>query len=96
MKILLLVALLISPLAQAKSIAEFVRDDGVRVVLTNEKCGSPKVINFPYRATWTEQGKTHNGCFALVLDRGLVAAYFAYDRSLALIEMDLFKAIAPI
>lgn len=67
--------------------------DGVRIVLTDEKCTLKEVSNLPYKATWTEKGKTYNGCFTINQGAGVVVAYFVEDKSVAAIPMDAFKRV---
>jgi len=47
--------------AAAKFYAEA---DGGRVVLFDDKCRLPEVSNLPFKAEWTENGKTFEGCWS--------------------------------
>jgi hypothetical protein len=61
--------------------------DGVRVVLFDDKCELTHLItNLPYKATWTEKGKTVRGCWGARPDAGIVMAYFE-DKTIGLIPM---------
>ena len=65
-------------------------NEGITIALFDEPCALSQVSNLPYRATWTENGKTFAGCFSLRPDVGAVVAYFT-DGSVALIPMQAFK-----
>lgn len=83
---LLLLALLCAP-ALAAPVAEAVAE-GVSITLTNEPCRLKVVSNLPARATWTEKGKTFEGCFGL--SHGVVAFYFD-DRTVVMLPREAFK-----
>ena len=89
----LLLTLLIScntvyaaPVAVAKS-------DGTAVTLYDEPCAYTQVVDMPYRATWQEKGQTFEGCFVPRPDIGVVVAYFAGDRSVAIVPLGLFAPL---
>jgi hypothetical protein len=75
----------------------FVADSqGIHLELFEEPCQLKEyVTNLPYRATWTEKGKTFEGCFVPYPNVGLVTAYFS-DRTVALIPIDIFKKAVSI
>jgi hypothetical protein len=83
-------ALLAEPIFAAET-------EGVRIVLYDEPCKfTQAVANLPYRATWTEKGKTYEGCFAPNRNAGVVVAYFSEDKSVAAIPMDVFRKVTGI
>lgn len=45
------------------------------------------VTNLPYRATWDEGGRRHEGCYTV--KDGLVLAYFD-DRTVAILPLSVF------
>jgi len=65
---------------------------GVSIVLYDEPCKLDAVANMPHRATWTESGKTYEGCFHYFEHVNLIVAYFA-DKSVAPIPVEIFKPL---
>jgi hypothetical protein len=65
---------------------------GVQITLYDEPCKLDAVANLPHRATWTEQGKTFEGCFHFFEHVGLIVAYFA-DKSVAPMPPQIFKPL---
>lgn len=61
---------------------------GVTVVLTDEACALEAVGNLPARATWTEDGRLLEGCYAIF--GVLIVAYFE-DRAVVLIPARSFQ-----
>lgn len=84
-----LLVLLTSCAAKAGAVAEM-RQGGAVVTLYDEPC-KLSAADLPYRATWSEGGKTLEGCFS-VNGIGLVLAYFS-DRTIAGIPVKLFKKV---
>jgi hypothetical protein len=70
--------------------------DGIRLVLTNEKCTLGEVTNLPYRATWTEKGQTFEGCWSVAFDRQRVNAYFVSDRSVVSFPPQMFTKVVGV
>lgn len=67
--------------------------DGVRVVVyANEACSIPAVSNLPYKATWTENGKTVEGC-AGIHPMGVVLLYFGADKTVVMIPRQQFVRV---
>jgi hypothetical protein len=71
-----------------------VETNGVRVVLTNEPCKLTSVTNLPYRSTWTEHGKTIEGCFGMFGNQ-MVGFYFE-DKSVAVIPARAFSRLSGV
>jgi hypothetical protein len=66
--------------------------EGVRIVLTDEDCKLTAVANLKKRATWTEKGKTFEGCFGLHPQYGVVIAYFS-DKHVVLMDPQAFVRV---
>lgn len=86
-KLATIAVFLVAVPAQAAVFA-IAESDGLVVALTDEPCSLPEVTNLPRRATWTEGGKTFEGCWGAM--SGVVAAYFS-DRTIAVMPVDRFK-----
>lgn len=69
--------------------------DGAKVVLTDEPCKLQAVANLKYRATWSEKGKTYEGCFGPRPDMGVVMAYFE-DRTVVALPIQMFVKVSTI
>jgi hypothetical protein len=67
--------------------------DGIRVVLTNDKCALAEVSNLPYRATWEEKGQTFEGCWSPSFDRQRVNAFFVSDKSVVSFPPQMFSRV---
>ena len=65
--------------------------EGVKVVVHSEKCALKEISNLPYRATWTEKGKTTEGC-AGPHPIGVVLFYFA-DKTIVVVPMQEFVKV---
>lgn len=63
-----------------------------QITLHKEKCAVPAVTNLPQRATWTENGKTFEGCFGVDEELRIVVFYFE-DKTVAAIPQRAFKAV---
>ena len=89
----LFIVLLLFPLVSgAEPIAQS-EQGGVKIVLHNDKCALEAVMNLPFRATWTEGGKTTEGCVGLDIQLQLFRFYFA-DRTVLAIPMQYFGKIS--
>ena len=71
------------PVAHAKALAG-AEGEGVKVVLRDEPCALPAVVNLPYAATWTEKGKTIQGCWSPHPQFPIVVAYWADKNGVGL------------
>jgi hypothetical protein len=92
MKLTLLLLLLALPV-HAKDIAQ-ATDRGVVVTLTDEPCTLNAVSNLPYRATWAQDGKTSEACFALM--GPFVVLYFQVDSTVGLAQTSDFKMLTGV
>ena len=93
MKLALIV--LILGLFPTKSVAAPIaigEHDGIKIVLFDEPCKLDAVTNLPRRATWTEGGKTFEGCFG-VMGGAVVVGYFS-DRTVAAIPAQAFVRVS--
>ena len=69
--------------------------DGARVVLTDEPCTLAAVSNLKFRATWTEKGKTFEGCWGARPDAGFVMAYWS-DRTVVVMPLQIFIQVTGV
>ena len=79
---------------KALSSPRFVATDGTTsITLHDEPCELKEVVtNLPYKATWTENGKSFEGCWGSWVNDQRVLAYFT-DKTVALIP---FNALAKV
>lgn len=68
---------------------------GVRIVLTDDKCEMSEVTNLPYRVTWTEKGKTTDGCWGIAFDRERVNILFA-DKTVVSFPPQAFTKVTGV
>ena len=66
--------------------------EGVKIVLTDEDCKLPAVSNLKRRATWTEKGKTFEGCFGGHPAFPIVMAYFS-DKTVVVLPIEMFTRV---
>lgn len=93
---LALIIFLFTPVAWAEPFAQFVPQEGVRIVLHDENCRlTDQVVNLGGRATWEEGGKVYEGCFDLDKHRRLVRLYFS-DKTVIAAYMQEFKKVSGI
>ena len=87
----LIAGLLISGNAKAEPMY-FAEADGATVTLHSEPCALTDVVtNLPRRATWSEKGKTFEGCWSARPDIGIVVLYFSGDKTVGLAPMQAFQ-----
>jgi len=68
---------------------------GVTVTLFDEKCKLPAIKNLPLRATWTQNGKTNEGCFGGFTEAGAIGLYFD-DGTVAVIPAQAIKPLVTL
>ena len=68
---------------------------GVTVTLFDEKCKLPAVNNLPLRATWTQAGKTTEGCFGGFTEANAIGIYFE-DGTVAVIPAQAIKPLVTL
>lgn len=90
-----LILLLAAPHAIAKPIAMLTDESGVSITVFDEKCALAAVSNLPGRATWTEKGKTFEGCVG-VTPFGVLTFYFEGDKSVVIIPIQAFDLVKEI
>ena len=66
--------------------------DAVITVYT-EPCAVKAVGNLPKRATWTEKGKTFEGCAGSHPQYPILVFYFEGDKSVVVIEHGAFQKV---
>lgn len=64
----------------------------VTLTLHTEKCELAEITNLPRRATWTEGGKTYEGCWGARPDQGIILAYFT-DKTVASVPIEAFVRV---
>lgn len=70
---------------------------GITITVYSEDCALKNVVsNLPKRATWTEKGKTYEGCAGGQPDAGVVMLYFKEDRSVAVVPMQAFRPLTGV
>lgn len=68
-----------------------VDNNGIAITLYDDPCElKGEIANLPYKATWTENGKTFEGCWQGRDEARSVVAYFS-DHTVALIPYSVFK-----
>lgn len=91
--IFLALALVLLPLGLYAGPVAMMEGKGLSVTLYHpEKCQLEAVSNLPFRATWTENGKTFEGCFTIDGQLGIVRMYFE-DKSVVAIPVQLFQRV---
>lgn len=66
---------------------------GVRIVVYTEDCTfTGTVTNLPKRATWTENGKTLEGCVGAFPEIGIALFYFS-DKTVVPVPMQMFQRV---
>ena len=66
--------------------------DGVLITFYSDKCALKEVVNLPYRAVWTEGGKSVEGCYTARPEAGVVVCYFA-DKTVGLVPYRALKEV---
>jgi hypothetical protein len=69
--------------------------DGIVITLTNEDCKLPAVSNLKKRATWTEKGKTFEGCWGGHPAFPIVMGYFA-DKTVVVLPVEAFAPVTGV
>lgn len=76
-RLLIFLLLLVLPHHSASAPVAVYREGVIEVVLTDEECRLTRlIVNLPYRAVWTEQGKRWEGCYS-VGSGGLIVFYWS-------------------
>lgn len=63
--------------------------EGVKIVLFDEDCKLKEVTNLKKRATWTEKGRTYEGCYGGHPFFPIVMGYFS-DRTVVALPSEIF------
>lgn len=66
--------------------------EGTLIVLTDEDCKLPEIANLKKRATWTEKGKTFEGCYGGHPAYPLVLFYFS-DKTVVVLPVEAFAKV---
>jgi hypothetical protein len=83
----------LTTIAQGAPIAQL-KAEGITLLITDEPCQLKAVGNLPYRATWTEKGKTFEGC-AGGHPMGIVMFYWD-DKSVSVAPVQAFTKVSAI
>jgi len=94
----LLAALIVGPVlvysGMAHAAPRYVANvEGVTITLFDEPCSLDAVENLPYKATWTENGVTFQGCWNFFQNAGVIVGYFS-DKSVAPMPVQIFKPLS--
>jgi hypothetical protein len=84
----------LTTIAQGAPMALY-QSEGVTITIMDEPCQVKAVTNLPYRATWTEKGKTYEGC-AGGHPAGIIMFYWEADKMVSLAPMQSFKKVSAI
>ena len=75
---------------RAEPVAISVDQAGTTITLYTDECSVEAVSNVKYRVTWTERGKTFEGCYS-ISSVGLVLMYFSEDKTVAAAPVQVFR-----
>ena len=89
----ILLAVILLPLTAQAEARYSASSQGIVITLYSEECKLKEVANLPYRATWTENGKTFEGCFSVAGELKMVMLYFVDDRSVAVVPVGVFREV---
>ncbi len=78
--------------AHAEPVYRAAAPDGIFITLHDEACALEGVVNLKRRATWTEGGKTFEGCWGARIDMGVVVAFFS-DKTVVVIPLQAFQRV---
>lgn len=85
---------LTTPTVKAEAVA-VANAPGTVVTVFNEPCALKAVINLPLRATWTQNGKTIEGCFGSFGEAAALGMFFA-DGTVVVIPMAAFQRVTEL
>jgi hypothetical protein len=86
-----LMALVLLPLQAYAEPLYVAETGGIRITLHSEPCELGAVTNLKMKATWVENGKVSQGCWAAT-PFGVVVAYFD-DKTVATIPVQAFAQV---
>jgi hypothetical protein len=66
--------------------------EGITVTIYEEACQLKEVTNLPKRATWTEKGKTFEGCIGAHPQFPVLMAYFT-DKTVVVLPVEMFTRV---
>jgi len=90
---LLAAAVAMLPLpAKAKPVFQ-ASQGNVVLMLHTEECAFQGTVALPLKATWTQDGKTVEGCWGPRADLKVVLFYFPSDKSVFAVGMDHFTKL---
>ena len=68
---------------------------GIVVTVFNEPCALQQVVNLPLRATWTQNGKTIEGCFGSFSEAAAIGVFFD-DGTVVVLPMAAFQRVTEL
>jgi hypothetical protein len=86
-----IVAIIFIPLKVYAAPLYVAETGGIRITLYSEPCELGAVTNLKMKATWVENGKVSQGCWAAT-QFGVVVAYFD-DKTVATIPIQAFAQV---
>jgi hypothetical protein len=66
--------------------------EGIVVTIYEEACQLKEVTNLPKRATWTEKGKTFEGCIGAHPQFPVLMGYFS-DKTVVVLPVEMFTRV---
>lgn len=90
LRVALLAALLLVTVDAVSEPTHKASGGGIEVVIYSEGCTLKEVTNLPKRATWTENGKTVEGCGGVV---GGLAVFYWLDRTVTVAPANVFMRV---
>jgi hypothetical protein len=66
---------------------------GVVLTIHTEECGFKDTVDMPLKATWTQDGKTIEGCWLARPDLKVLLFYFPADKSVFAVSMGAFQKV---
>ena len=90
--VLAAVLTLFSVRADAKLIFQ-TQKEGIVLMIYDEPCAFTDTVAMPFKATWTQEGKTLEGCWLPRPDVKVLLFYFPSDKSVFPVHMSLFQRL---
>lgn len=69
--------------------------EGITVTIYEEACQLKEVTNLPKRATWTEKGKTFEGCVGAHPQFPILMGYFS-DKTMVVLPVQMFTRVSGV
>lgn len=69
--------------------------EGITVTIYEEACQLKEVTNLPKRATWTEKGKTFEGCIGAHPQFPILMGFFS-DKTVVVLPVQIFTRVTGV